>query len=86
MGSEATKSYRHSSATDNVSVRRVENQVRRPQEIKVCVQQGSGPSPLLFIIVMEEATRNFRSTVPWNMLQEDDLRISAESKFQSIDK
>ena len=43
-------------------------------------------SPLLFVIVMEEATRNCRYMVPWDMLYADDLVISAETESQSIER
>ena len=34
-------------------------------EVKVGVHQGSVPSPLLFIIVLEALSREFRCGVPW---------------------
>ena len=43
------------------------------------VHQGSVLSPLLFIIVLEALSREFRTGCPWELLYADDLMISAES-------
>ena len=48
-------------------------------EVKVSVHQGSVLSPLLFIIVPEATSQEFRSGVPWEDLYADDLVIIAES-------
>ena len=48
-------------------------------EVKVSVHQGSVLNPLLFIIVLEALSREFRSGVPWEDLYNDDLVIIAES-------
>ena len=48
-------------------------------EVKVGVHQGSVLSPLLFIIVLEALSREFRCGVPWEDLFADDLVIIAES-------
>ena len=48
-------------------------------EIGVGVHQGSALSPLLFIVVMEEATREGRQGDPWELLYADDLVLTAES-------
>ena len=34
-------------------------------EVKVGMHQGSGLSPLLFVIVMEAISREFRVALPW---------------------
>ena len=47
--------------------------------VKVGVHQGSVLSLLLFIIVLEALTREFRTGCPWELLYADDLMISAES-------
>ena len=47
-------------------------------EVKVGVHQGSVLSPLLFIIVLEALSREFRSGVPWEDLYANDLVIIAE--------
>ncbi len=49
-------------------------------EIQVGVHQGSALSPLLFIVVMEEATKDCRRGDPWELLYADDLVLTAESK------
>ena len=48
-------------------------------EVKVGVLQGSILSPLLFIIVLEALSREFRAGVPWEDLYADDLVIIADS-------
>ena len=49
--------------------------------VKVGVHQVS-VSPLLFIIVLEASSREFRSGVPWEDLYADDLVITAESLLE----
>ena len=46
----------------------------------VGVHQGSALSPLLFKIVMEEATKEVRIGDPWELLYADDLVLSADFK------
>ena len=53
-------------------------------EVKVGVHQGSVLSPLLFIIVLEALSWEFRSGVPWEDLYADDLVIIAESLEECI--
>ena len=48
-------------------------------EVKVGIHQGSVPSPLLFIIVVEAMSREFWAGVPWEDLYADDLVIIAGS-------
>ena len=48
-------------------------------EVKVGIHLGSVLRPLLFIIVLEALSREFRSGVPWEDLYADDLVIIAES-------
>ena len=48
--------------------------------IKVGVHQGSALSPLLFKLVMEEATKSIRKGDPWELLYADDLVLTAESR------
>ena len=37
-------------------------------EVKVGMHQGSALSPLLFVIVMEAISREFRVALPWELL------------------
>ena len=53
-------------------------------EVKVGVHQGSVLSPLLFIIVLEALSREFRSGVPWEHFCADDLVIIAESLEECV--
>ena len=53
-------------------------------EVKVGVHQGSVLSTLLFIIVLEALSREFRSGVPWEDLYADDLVIIAESLEECV--
>lgn len=48
--------------------------------IEVGVHQGSALSPLLFKLVMEEATKSIRKGDPWELLYADDLVLTAESR------
>ena len=53
-------------------------------EVKVGVHQGSVLSPLLFIIVLEALSCEFRCGVPWEDLYADDLVIIAESLEECV--
>ena len=52
--------------------------------ISVGVHQGSALSPLLFITVMEEATKECKGTGPWELLYADDLVLTATSKQEAM--
>ena len=54
--------------------------------VGVGVHQGSVLSPLLFIIVLEALSREFRTGCPWELLYTDDLMISAESMEELLVK
>ena len=54
--------------------------------VGVGVHQGSVLSPLLFIIVLEALSRDFRVGVPWKLLFADDLVIIATSLEECIDR
>ena len=51
-------------------------------EVKVGVHQGQGTAlnPLLFVIVMEAISREFRVALPWELLYADDLVVIAETE------
>ena len=58
---------------------RVGSEYSEEFEVGVGVHQGSVLSPLLFIIVLEALSREFRVGVPWELLFADDLVIIATS-------
>jgi len=49
-------------------------------EVKVGMHQGSVLSPLLFVIVMESISREFRVALPWELLYADDLAVITETE------
>ena len=49
-------------------------------EVKVGMHQCSGLSPLLFVIVMEAISREFRVALPWELLYADELAVIAETE------
>ena len=53
-------------------------------EIKVDMHQGSALSPLLFVIVMEAISREFRVALPWELVYADDLAVIAETEEELI--
>jgi hypothetical protein len=55
-------------------------------EVQVGVHQGSVLSPLLFTIVLEALSKEFREGLPWELLYADDLALLAESKAELLDK
>ena len=54
--------------------------------MKVGVHQGSLLSPLLFIIVLEALSHEFRAGVPWEDLYADDLVIIADSLEECVSR
>jgi len=52
--------------------------------VKVGMHQSSGLSPLLFVIVMEAMSREFRVALPWELLYADDLAVMAETEEELI--
>jgi len=53
-------------------------------EVKVGMHQGSASSPLLFVMVMEALSREFRVALPWELLYVDDLVVIAETEDDLI--
>jgi len=53
-------------------------------EVKVSIQQGSALRPLLFVIVMEALSKEFRVALPWELLNADDLVVMAETEDDLI--
>jgi len=53
-------------------------------EVKVGMHQGSALSPLLFVIVMEAISREFKVALPWELLHADDLVVIAETEEDLI--
>ena len=53
-------------------------------EVKVGMHQGSGLSPLLFVIVMEAISREFMVALPWELLYADDLAVIAKTEEELI--
>ena len=85
VGNAQTRNWRVAGASGPVHVQGCEKQVRvgdgysEEFGVGVGVHQGSVLSPLLFIIVLEALSREFRTGCPWELLYADDLMISAES-------
>jgi len=50
-------------------------------EVKVAMHYGSPLSPLLFTIVMEAISREFRVALPWELLCADILIVIAETEL-----
>ena len=50
------------------------------------VHQGPALTPLLFVVVMQEATREARGEGLWDLLYADDLVITAESEEEAVRK
>jgi len=48
------------------------------------MHQGSALSPLLFVIVMEAISREFRVALPRELLYADDLAVIAETEEELI--
>ena len=59
---------------------RVNNTYSDEFGVKVGVHQGPVLSPLLFVIVLEALSCEFRTGTPWELLYADDLVISAETE------
>jgi len=53
-------------------------------EVKVGMHQGSALSPLLFVIAMEALSREFRVSLPWELLYADDMVVISETENDLI--
>ena len=53
-------------------------------EIKVGMHQDSALSPLLFVVVIEALSIEFRVTLPWELLYADDLVAIAKTEDDLI--
>ena len=53
-------------------------------EVKDGMYQGSALSPLLFVMVMEAISTEFRVALPWELLYADDLIAIAETEDDLI--
>ena len=65
---------------------RVDGSYSEEFEVTVGVHQGSVLSPLLFIIVLEALSREFRTGSPWELFFADDLVIVAETLEECVAK
>ena len=66
--------YENAKSTVNIN-----GTIDDPFPVKVGVHQGSVLSPLLFIIVLEALSREFKRGLPWELLHADDLVLMAYS-------
>jgi len=53
-------------------------------EVMVGMQQGSALSSLIFVIVMEALSEEFRVALPWELLYTDDLVVISETEDDFI--
>ena len=60
------------------------NRCKNSFEVKVGMDQGSALSPLLYVMIMEALSREFRVVLPWELLHADDLVVIAESEDLSL--
>ena len=65
---------------------RVNSSYSESFDVKVGVHQGSVLSPLLFIIVLEALSLEFKVGCPWELLYADDLVIIAESLEELLER
>ena len=65
---------------------RVGDEYSNSFDVWVGVHQGSVLSPLLFVIVLEALSMEFRTGCPWEILYADDLMVSAQSMDELLVK
>ena len=71
---------------DATTVVRVNGRDSKAFNVKVGVHQGSVLSPLLFVIVLEALSREFREGLPMELLYADDLVLMAETEELLVEK
>ena len=71
---------------DTVTMVKLNGKVSKGFKVKVGVHQGSVLSPLLFVIVMEALSRQFRGGLPFELLYADDLILIAETEGLLVEK
>ena len=72
---------------ENSSTRvKIEGRESEEFRVKVGVHQGSVLSPLLFVIVMEALSLEFREGLPMKLLYADDLILMAESREKLVER
>ena len=64
---------------NNIQTVRVNGRESKAFSVRVGMHQGSVLSPLLFIIVLEAMSREFRVGLPMELLYADDLVLVAET-------
>jgi len=82
----ASDRHRMSTYTGAKTVVRTVYSNSRGFEVKVGMHQGSALSLLLFVIVMEAISREFRVALPWELLYADVLAVIAETEEELINK
>ena len=65
---------------------RVNNLFNDVFDVKVGVHQGSVLNPLLFIIVLEALSREYRTSCPWELLHADELVLLADTTDELLSK
>ena len=72
--------------TDARSRVRVNDPLSEEFSVKIGIHQGSVLSPLLFIMVLEALSIEFRTGCPWELLYADDLVLIAETMEELVGK
>ena len=65
---------------------RVSHEYSNSFDVRIGVHQGSVLSPLLFVIVLEALSTEFRTSCPWEILHADGLIVSAQSMDELLMK
>ena len=71
---------------DPTTTVRVNGRESKAFSVRVGVHQGSVLSPLLFIIVLEALSREFREGLPMELVYADDLVLVAETEELLLEK